>query len=397
MNLDLIFALIFYGIIFLLFIKYRNKFEVQNKIFVLYKTKLGIKLMNKLSSKIPRILHYISYLSITIGFLGMIVTFLFLIKGVWNMIFIQNAVPVLAPVLPGVSIPGVPTLSFWHWIIAILITAVVHEFFHGVYASLAKVKIKSSGFAFLGPILAAFVEPDEKQLAKKSTHKQLSVLSAGPFSNIVLAFVFFLIGIFIIAPVTSSILELNGIQIVDINKDLPIAQTSLKSGDQILAIDNETVINQTHFSSIIKSHKPGDILNIQTQDKIIPVELSSNPENKSLPIMGVTISYAKADIKPSIKKIFGNTPLALFWILKLVFWVYAISLGVGLFNLLPLGPVDGGRMFYSASLFIFKKQEKAKKVYQYATLLCLLLIFINLSPYIIKLLAFLIQPLIALL
>ena len=397
MNLDLIFALIFYGIIFLLFVKYRNKFEVQNKIFVLYKTKLGIKLMNKLSSKIPRILHYISYLSITIGFIGMIITFLFLIKGVWNMIFIPNAIPVLAPVLPGVSIPGVPTLSFWHWIIAILITAVVHEFFHGVYASLAKVKIKSSGFAFLGPILAAFVEPDEKQLAKKSTHKQLSVLSAGPFSNIVLAFVFFLIGIFIIAPVTSSILELNGIQIVDINKDLPIAQTSLKSGDQILAIDNETVINQTHFSSIIKSHKPGDILNIQTQDKIIPVELSSNPENKSLPIMGVTISYAKADIKPSIKKIFGNTPLALFWILKLVFWVYAISLGVGLFNLLPLGPVDGGRMFYSASLFIFKKQEKAKKVYQYATLLCLLLIFINLSPYIIKLLAFLIQPLIALL
>ena len=397
MNLDLIFALIFYGIIFLLFIKYRNKFEVQNKIFVLYKTKLGIKLMNKLSSKIPRILHYISYLSITIGFIGMIITFLFLIKGVWNMIFIPNAIPVLAPVLPGVSIPGVPTLSFWHWIIAILITAVVHEFFHGVYASLAKVKIKSSGFAFLGPILAAFVEPDEKQLAKKSTHKQLSVLSAGPFSNIVLAFVFFLIGIFIIAPVTSSILELNGIQIVDINKDLPIAQTSLKSGDQILAIDNETVINQTHFSSIIKSHKPGDILNIQTQDKIIPVELSSNPENKSLPIMGVTISYAKADIKPSIKKIFGNTPLALFWILKLVFWVYAISLGVGLFNLLPLGPVDGGRMFYSASLFIFKKQEKAKKAYQYATLICLLLIFINLSPYIIKLLAFLIQPLIALL
>ena len=397
MNLDLIFALIFYGIIFLLFVKYRNKFEVQNKIFVLYKTKLGIKLMNKLSSKIPRILHYISYLSITIGFIGMIITFLFLIKGVWNMIFIPNAIPVLAPVLPGVSIPGVPTLSFWHWIIAILITAVVHEFFHGVYASLAKVKIKSSGFAFLGPILAAFVEPDEKQLAKKSTHKQLSVLSAGPFSNIVLAFVFFLIGIFIIAPVTSSILELNGIQIVDINKDLPIAQTSLKSGDQIIAIDNETVINQTHFSSIIKSHKPGDILNIQTQDKIIPVELSSNPENKSLPIMGVTISYAKADIKPSIKKIFGNTPLALFWILKLVFWVYAISLGVGLFNLLPLGPVDGGRMFYSASLFIFKKQEKAKKAYQYATLICLLLIFINLSPYIIKLLAFLIHPLIALL
>ena len=393
MNLDLIFAIIFYGVIFLLFLKYRKKFEIQNKIFVLYKTKIGIKLMDKLSKKIPRSLYYIGYLSIFIGFLGMIITFFFLLKGVYNMIFLPAAQPVVAPILPGISIPGIPQLSFWHWIIAILITAAVHEFFHGVYARLSNIKIKSSGFAFLGPILAAFVEPDEKQMAKKSKRSQLAILSAGPFSNIILGFVFLAIGIFILSPLASSVMELNGVQIIDINKDLPIGKSDLKPGDLILSIDNEAIINHTQFSDIIKSHKPGDILQIQTQNKTANVELSSNPENQSMPLLGVSIGYVKADIKPSIKEKFGNIPLALFWLLKLVFWIYAINLGVGLFNLLPLGPVDGGKIFYLAALHFTKEEAKAKKIYQYITLVCLLLIFINMLPFIIKLLSFLVQPL----
>jgi len=36
------------------------------------------------------------------------------------------------------------------------------------------------------------------------------------------------------------------------------------------------------------------------------------------------------------------------WLKDLVFWMYLLSLGVGLFNLIPLGPVDGGRMFLTA-------------------------------------------------
>ena len=38
-NWDIISAVIFYLIIFGLFLKFRNKFEVQGKIFVMYKTK----------------------------------------------------------------------------------------------------------------------------------------------------------------------------------------------------------------------------------------------------------------------------------------------------------------------------------------------------------------------
>src|SRR3989344_6122478 len=189
MNLDLIFAIIFYGIIYILFLKFRNKFEIQNKIFVLYKTKLGLKSMDSLAKKYPRILNFLGYISILVGFVGIIFIFYILIDGTLKLIITPASQPVLSPVLPGVQIPGLPNLSFWHWIISILIVATVHEFCHGVYSRLSGVKIKSSGFAFLGPILAAFVEPDEKQMNKKSTKQQLAILSAGPFSNIVVGFV----------------------------------------------------------------------------------------------------------------------------------------------------------------------------------------------------------------
>jgi len=80
---------------------------------------------------------------------------------------------------------------FSYWILSIFLIAVIHEFSHGVVGRAWKLKIKSSGFAFLSilvPVIpAAFVEPDEKQTAKASARAQLGMLSAGPFSNVVFA------------------------------------------------------------------------------------------------------------------------------------------------------------------------------------------------------------------
>ena len=131
-NWDIISAVIFYLIIFGLFLKFRNKFEVQGKIFVMYKTKLGLKLMDYFAKKFPRTLRILSYFSVGLGFVGMISVLLILVKGAINLIQIPDSQPMLAPLLPGIKIPGLPTLSFWHWVIGILIVAVIHESFHGM-------------------------------------------------------------------------------------------------------------------------------------------------------------------------------------------------------------------------------------------------------------------------
>ena len=180
--------------------------------------------MDKIAKKFPRTLHYLGYVSIFLGFLGMIITIIFLAKGALTFLT-PTPQPQIAPVLPGIAVEGMPPLSFWHWILSILVVAAIHEAFHGIYSRLIKVKIKSSGFAFLGPILAAFVEPDEKQLSKKKTREQLAVMSAGPFANILLSIVLIILLAFVIMPVSNQIFEVQGIQISGLNESFPISKT----------------------------------------------------------------------------------------------------------------------------------------------------------------------------
>lgn len=385
MNYDLILVIIFYLALYLIFIIYRKKFDVQNKVFILYRTKLGLKLMNHLASKYPKILSLIGSLGVITGFLGMAFIFYILIKGTYSLLFTPAAIPVLSPVLPGIKIAGLPVLSFWHWIIAILIIAIIHEFCHGIYSRLHGVRILSSGFAFLGPLLAAFVEPDEKKMAKKKPHAQLQILAAGPFSNIVFALIILLLIFFVFTPINNSILEEKGIVIVSIDKTMPINKTMIKEGLAIDSVDGVEIKNRADFIAAINAHAPGEKVFMKSNNTFYEVVLGADLANSTKPKMGVFVSPAEIGLKDDIKERYFNFYPVYAWILELMFWLFAISFGVGLFNLLPLGPVDGGRMFYIGMLALFKDKDKARQLYLFATWMCLLLIFINLMPFIIKL------------
>jgi membrane-associated protease RseP (regulator of RpoE activity) len=50
----------------------------------------------------------------------------------------------------------------------------------------------------------------------------------------------------------------------------------------------------------------------------------------------------------------------LFVIANLFEWIATLSLGIGLANLLPLGPVDGGRMLNKAAIDINGKKKGVK-------------------------------------
>jgi membrane-associated protease RseP (regulator of RpoE activity) len=98
----------------------------------------------------------------------------------------------LIPYLPQMfKLSFLPPFYFSYWIIVLAIIAITHEFFHGIFARIAKVKTKTTGFGFfpffLPVFLAAFVELDEKAMVKKSNFKQRAVLSAGTFANILTA------------------------------------------------------------------------------------------------------------------------------------------------------------------------------------------------------------------
>jgi Zn-dependent protease len=398
MNIDISLAIIFYLLLILYISRNKSKFEFQGKIMALYKTKLGLKLMDKIARISPKLFHFLGYISIIVGFLGMVFIFYWLLKGTFDLLFVAEALPAVAPVLPGLKvIPGLPVLSFLHWIIAILIIAVIHEFSHGIYARLNKIKIKSSGFALFGPILAAFVEPDEKQMAKKSKKAQLAVFSAGPFSNILTGFLFIAIMSFVTAPLYDATHDSDGIQVNELIADYPMEATGIELPFIIKGINGQETLNFQEFLDETNHIGSNQQMTLQTDKGDYTITTAENPENKSKGFIGVSnFEIVRVSNKEIAEKYGSFTPPLMAWIHMLFFWLWIVSWGVGLFNLLPLGPVDGGRMLLTALQGITKNEKRSKKIWSIVSLSSLILIFINLAPFLWKLLLFLIKPILML-
>jgi len=195
-----VFFLVIFGIFaFWILHKNRSSLKRQGWIF-LYHTKVGLKLMDWASSKFEKVLKPLSYVVITSGYVLMISILWMIVKTVW--IYISSPIPEQLKNLPPIAplIPYFPKLFglesffpplyFTYFLVALAIVAVSHEFAHGLFARLWKIRVKTTGLAFFGPFFGAFVEPDEKQMAKAPKKHQLSVLAAGTFANIIMFILF---------------------------------------------------------------------------------------------------------------------------------------------------------------------------------------------------------------
>ncbi|MEM0465260.1 MAG: site-2 protease family protein [Candidatus Pacearchaeota archaeon] len=180
---------------------HRNNLKKEG-IMYLYRTKIGIKLIDYIGTKYKKTLSIISIIAIISGYILMIlmIFFLYLLIRVYlfrPQVVQQIKVPPIFPLVPYVpeifKISFLPPFYFTYWIIAIAVIAIFHEFSHGIIARRYGIPIRTTGFGFLGPFLAAFVEPDEKIMEKKPKIHQISVLAAGTFANIILTIIFFLI------------------------------------------------------------------------------------------------------------------------------------------------------------------------------------------------------------
>ena len=387
MNWDLTLAILFYVLVVIIFIKGRKNVETQGKVFFLYRTKLGLKLMNKIAGINPFTLKLIGLFGVLVGFAGMVVIFYFLLKGAITVFVRPDAPPSVAPLLPGIEIvPGVPALSFWYWIISILIVAAIHEFSHGVYARAYNVKVKSSGFAFLGPIPAAFVEPDEKEIGKKGKLAQLSIFAAGPFSNIVLAV--------ILGVILFSFVGIGTVQLASIDAGSNLALAGAKPGDILFEINNIPIGNRVDFVNALKNTKPGDEVVFETNSGTYNVITGENQRDSTKSFFGIDLSISFFHYHDkAVHKYGSDFPSYISWIVNLFVWVFIISLGVGLFNLLPLGPIDGGRMLLSLLSKFTKNEIVVKRIWGVVSYFCLALIIINLLPFIMKLINFIISHL----
>jgi membrane-associated protease RseP (regulator of RpoE activity) len=181
---------------------YTRKHNLKREgLMYLYRTKIGLKFIDYIAKKYPKTLKVMSYIIIACGYALMVMSvyFLFQILNIFTKPELVKIIKV-PPIMPLIPYMGeifkaswLPPFYFTYWIIAIALVAIFHEGAHGVFARFNKIRIKSTGFGFLGPFLAFFVEQDDKQMQKAKIFPQLTILAAGVFANVILTIIFFLL------------------------------------------------------------------------------------------------------------------------------------------------------------------------------------------------------------
>ena len=178
----------------------------QEGIMLLYRTQAGVNFIDYVGGNFKKTLGFFKWIIIGTGYVLMAGIIYLISRSV--LIYVTNPVlvtkiikaPPIAPVIPYFpQIFGMqsffPNFSFVYFIVALAVVAIVHEFSHGIYMKFNNVRIKSTGIVFLGPILGAFVEQNDKDLEKRSKSAQMSILGAGVFANMIFALIFLIIWI----------------------------------------------------------------------------------------------------------------------------------------------------------------------------------------------------------
>ena len=351
----------------------------------MYRTKLGLDKMDKWSKKYPKTYLYLAYLCIFIGIVGMVFVFPLMF---WQLGFIiDNELSTGGGlVLPIQTENGLDSavpvfyVPFWYWIIALFILATVHEFAHGVIAERFNIKIKSSGFAFFGiiaPILpAAFVEPDEKQLAKKPWWQQVAVMGAGSTSNFIFGILFFLVWIFAAGPLIDSTMQVGEISFNGVMNESSLKNYDLSSGVLVSfnGVDTPTeILEEIDNLSINKTYEIGIL-----DDGIMTMYNITTFENPTFPNRGmIGINNVKIDFTNKAGfEFLGDFPLGFE---RLLFWVWFLNIAIGLMNLLPIWITDGGQIFRVMAVKYFG-EKRGIKLNNFVSWISLILIIFTIWP-----------------
>ena len=366
-------VVLFYAAIIFFIIVRRKRFEFQAKIIALYRTNFGIGMINRIGTRHSELIKLIGYCGIGVGFIGMGLILFMMGKGLWDLLFIPEAPPVISPVLPGVQIPGSPVfVPFVYGIISLFIVVLIHEFSHGIVAKAHGITVKSTGFFFAGPIIGAFVEPDDKQMLKKGDVVNYSVAAAGPFSNVITAGIVIAIMAAVLTPLTNHLAAPQGVVFTNVEDGFPAQKAGIEEGVLYDFANNQSVSDVSEFEAALKGLEVGDYVMVGNSQNKYLIQTTSRPESPDKAVIGVNVRTKYANEDEWWLK-------SLLWLDQLFFWIFVLSIGLGLANLLPLGPIDGGVMIRQALQKV--KGEKAglrawMKLTVFMLVILLILVFI---------------------
>lgn len=330
----------------------RKKVKIEGIIFI-RRTKKGRDFIDRVAQRWHGFWRKISVVGIALGIIFMIGgSVLLLSQAVQVLSGAEGGVKLLlpGPVSAPVNAPGVFVVPWWIWVIGIAVVIIPHEFMHGIMCRIDKVRIKSVGWLLLLVIPGAFVEPDEKQLQKMSRKTKLRVYAAGSFANMIMAAIVLLIfiivfssaaspaGVFVSAvegspaynaSLNGSIVNINGIDVKN-HDDLTRILSQYNPGDTVQVT---TAKSEQFVPAFTGGILPGGAAVIGTETKTYDIMLGKHPDRDGA-FLGIVAAAPAVTLNMD-----ANT---YFILSTLLLWMFLFSFGIGLVNLLPIKPLDGG-------------------------------------------------------
>jgi membrane-associated protease RseP (regulator of RpoE activity) len=378
-------VLIFFSILAVLIYRDRKKIDVKYVLFM-RRTKRFSGIIDRIANISPRFWK-------ALGAIGIIVCLFMMANGVYSMFYTaylvytgvitRPAVQIALPSLESqVSVsPFIIGIPFWFWIIVIAVIMIPHEIFHGIMSRADKIRLKDVGVMLLAIFPGAFVEPDEKQLEKSKIITKLRIFSAGTFANLIIGFsIIILVQSLLWAP------NIDGIAITRVNNNTPAYSLGLKEGMVlqsingkpmtmsfsdysylILLITGSNTENVTSYLSnrilavTMSSYNPGDNITMKVDGKDYNLTLGTHPDIENFPYIGIGSRLNVAN---------AGMFVVLFPLLGLM---SSLSILVGIFNILPIYPLDGG-LVVKAIADRFFKAKRANQITMAITFMMVLVI-----------------------
>ncbi|MEM2123841.1 MAG: site-2 protease family protein [Methanolinea sp.] len=291
--------------------------------------------------------------------------------------------------IPGINEYVPSTLAVWF---AFVLTIAVHEWGHGILCRVENIRVRSMGALLAVIPVGFFVEPDEEELERTRGMPKIRMFGAGITNNIVVGIACFVAMVLLfgmVVPTESPV-------IAGVYKDYPAWQAGVPTPSVIAAIDGIPVGSRDDVSRILASSRPGDrvTLTVRTDSGTAdyPLVLSEWPKElgpREAGFMGISY-YDGALVKQAVRESLSlpgligfltipfdpgtagrvlrvlafetpetgyyEEPFPMFWgIIHLLFWCAWININVGIFNAIPMVPLDGGYILKEAVERLFER------------------------------------------
>jgi Zn-dependent protease len=352
-GIDTIAVIVFFSLVGLLLFLDRKNIEF-NYGLIIRRWKRGQYVMDKWIFSHRRLLEIAGTVGVVVGFLASGVG----IFGIAYATFLgERSVAPILPTVENFQYPsGIIGVPFWFWIVSIFVVLSVHETTHAIYSRLAGVPVKSWGImTFFVLPLGAFVDPDMKKVQKLNLMQKLKIFVGGSFANFLTA------GVVMILLTILSLLLFGQVNVPGGPADMAGVE------GKILSVNGVEITHPSNLSKILNETKAGTTIQITTDKGTYDVVTSYNNKTGGSYI-GMTFG-----LKPEYAKWSGTISV----LMKLLEWLIIFNVGIGIFNMMPMRPFDGGHMFEAVFARIFKSDNLGRKAINLVSLIILVLIVFN--------------------